>query len=793
MLAFRMCQTVGRVMFCLRMYCLIAVAILPLSGVIRSANSQPAPASDDYTARVQSIFDGRCIACHSCYNAPWQLKLQSHSGLARGATKFNVYDGSRPTSVAPSRLDIDGHSVPDWRAKGFFDVVAGTEPARTLLMQLVSLRARHPTLQPKKPVGESNFCPADSDNAELVSRRAPEIGMPYGLPPLSQAEIGVLGEWIARGAPGPSGASLESGRAVPPELQAQVRDWEAFLNGGTSREMLMARYLYEHLFLAHLYFTSGTASQHPAFFRLVRSRTPCEARIDEIATRRPNDDPGPGGVQYCLRRLDGTIVDKIHIPYDLSPEKLERIRRTFLAPQWDVKNLPGYADETAGNPFVTFADIPVRARYQFLLDDAEYEISTFIKGPVCNGSIAVNSIQEQFFVFFLRPDADNMVMSPEYARQAQDLLILPGVWGSDVPILDGIPFFQRRRASRGLPQIQGRRGAQAAPRRLHARGHLERRWPQSKRTAHRLPALRQRGRNARRGGRPAENAVRARLLAIRAPGLQSRGQLRRVRQCRPPGADPALHGSDPDGGGGAVPVLPAAAAAPGTGPLTDLKLRYVFPLVNDTAPTAIVYRNVGNAKAELVERVINEHLAPQVRGRPDALNWKALRLPRDAGAAPALTAAEQALRRIASIKAADATPFARFFPELAVVQVRNEDGSVRLYSLVHNREHANVSWMLGELDRLARQEDSLTVRAGLPGAYPNMFFVVPEAEIDAFSSAIARIKSATDYERLIDRFGVRRSTEKFWSVYDAINSAHLAIDPVRSGTLDLTRYALEEK
>ena len=47
---------------------------------------------------------------------------------------------------------------------------------------------------------------------------------------------------------------------------------------------------------------------------------------------------------------------------------------------------------------MTFADIPVRARYQFLLDDAEYEISTFIKGPVCNGSVAVNSIQEQFFV-----------------------------------------------------------------------------------------------------------------------------------------------------------------------------------------------------------------------------------------------------------------------------------------------------------------------------------------------------------------------------------------------------------
>src|SRR5271165_399582 len=183
---------------------LLVAAILGLSAGIACTQPHAAPAGDDYTTRIQPIFDSRCVACHSCYNAPCQLNLQSYSGLARGATKLNVYDGSRPMSVAPTRLDIDGHSVPDWRAKGFFDVVAGTEPARTPLMLLVSLRARHPTLQPKKPVGESNFCPADGDTAELVSQRAPEIGMPYGLPPLSQAEIGVLDEWIAHGAPGPS-------------------------------------------------------------------------------------------------------------------------------------------------------------------------------------------------------------------------------------------------------------------------------------------------------------------------------------------------------------------------------------------------------------------------------------------------------------------------------------------------------------------------------------------------------------------------------------------------------------
>src|SRR5262249_58232105 len=100
-----------------------------------------------------------------------------------------------------------------------------------------------------------------------------------------------------------------------------------------------------------------------------------------------------------------------------------------------------------------------------------------------------------------------------------------------------------------------------------------------------------------------------------------------------------------------------------------------------------------------------------------ALSGKSLKLPK-AGAVGHITATEQALRQIASIKAASATPFARFFPDLALVLLRGADGSTRLYSLVHNREHANISWMLGESERSAPQEDSLTVRAGVLGAYP---------------------------------------------------------------------------
>ena len=465
-----------------------------------------------------------------------------------------------------------------------------------------------------------------------------------------------------------------------------------------------------------------------------------------------------------------------------------------------MKNLPSYSEETAGNPFVTFADIPVRARYQFLLDDAEYEISTFIKGPVCNGSVAVNSIQEQFFVFFLRPDADNMVSSAEYAKQAEDKLILPGVWGSDVPILDGVPFFRRlveqREAYRKL-RADGAHKLRPAGYRLEDIWDGDGRNPNALLTVFRHfdTAVVMKGAigDLPKTGFVLDYALFERLVYNLVVNYDVFGNVGHQALTRlymdmirmeaeelfldflPPSQRVGLRNSWYRGG-----------------PFTELKLRYVFPLVNRSAPSGITYRNQARAKAEFVERVINEYLPSPVRGRPDALNWKALQFPAGRGA-PELTTTEEALRQIASIKATTATPFARFLPDLAIVLVRAEDGSARLYSIVHNREHDNISWILGESERFAPQEDSLTVRAGVIGAYPNMFFVVPEKRIEEFSRAIARLRSVADYDRLIDAFGVRRSDEKFWSVYDAINSTYRAGDPVRSGTLDLTRYALIEK
>ena len=96
----------------------------------------------------------------------------------------------------------------------------------------------------------------------------------------------------------------------------------------------------------------------------------------------------------------------------------------FLAPDWDVAQLPDYSSEHALNPFATFSAIPARARYQFMLDTAQYIVMTFIRGPVCRGQVATDVIDDQFYVLFQDPDSDLSVTDQAYLERVQPYLVL---------------------------------------------------------------------------------------------------------------------------------------------------------------------------------------------------------------------------------------------------------------------------------------------------------------------------------------------------------------------------------
>lgn len=173
----------------------------------------------------------------------------------------------------------------------------------------------------------------------------------------------------------------------------------------------------------------------------------------------------------------------------------------------------------------------------------------------------------------------------------------------------------------------------------------------------------------------------------------------------------------------------------------------------------------------------------------DALNWKVLEVPDTMVSELKADAIETKLRGAASVVAVNATPFARYFPDFALVKV--QDQNLRVFSLIHNKEHENVSWIMAESLRMAPKEDSLTFVEGYYGSYPNMIFDVKAAELSGFTEQVKQIKSEKDYEALVSRYGIRRSNPEFWKHYDELTMHQKKTEKEQFGYLDLTRYSLK--
>ena len=398
--------------------------------------TEPISMQDD----IQPILDKRCVVCHGCFDAPCQLKLSSYEGVTRGANVHKVYDGGRVRAVEPTRLYIDGKTTGDWRGKNFFPVlneVEGTgEPEENLhnsvLYRMLRLKQLNP--QPRTGMLPDSF-DLQLDRAQVCTQiggfddfaqNYPLWGMPYAMPNLADREYDTLVQWLAQGSP-KSPAKEPSDSAV-----GQIESWEAFLNGSSNKERLMSRYLYEHLFLGHIHL-EGTGPRE--FYRLIRSTTPPGEPADEIATVRPYDDPGMSAFYYRLIRYQPSIVAKSHVVYELSAAKMSRYRELFLDTAYDVAKLPDYEPVASANPFVTFAVIPPNSRYRFLLDDAKFFIEGFIKGPVCRGQIALNVIDDQFWVMFFNPDLDIPTEHPDFLSSVADDLMLPAARGNTLNLL----------------------------------------------------------------------------------------------------------------------------------------------------------------------------------------------------------------------------------------------------------------------------------------------------------------------------------------------------------------------
>ncbi|MEN9479255.1 MAG: hypothetical protein RLZZ298_650 [Pseudomonadota bacterium] len=731
----------------------------------------------DYWREVRPVLDQRCVSCHACYDAPCQLNLASYAGITRGASAQTVYSGTRLLADQPTRLNFDALTNRDWRAKGFFPVLNERtqvpEANREGGVMYRSLAMKRAASWPLSgPVDNRDIDFAIDREQTCVraaamddyAQRHPQRGMPFALPPLADAEYNILTRWLEAGAPYQPPPSPSSSIAM------QVAAWEALLNGDDKRSQLVARYIYEHWYIGQFHFPE----QPERNFDLVRSRTPSGQPIDVIATRRPFDAPGVDRVYYRLRPIEATQVAKTYMPLELSPARLTRIRGWFFDTAYPVEKLPGYEPEIASNPFVTFRALPVNARYRFMLDEAQFTMMGFMKGPVCRGQVALNVINDHFWVVFLEPGERENKETERLLNATAPTLNLPAEHQSTVGLLAWRDYAEKEKKY------------------LEAKGKLQSRL---------MSSDYQYGVNKLWDGDGSNPNAALTVLRHFDSASVVRGLVGEQPQTALVLGYPLFErmhyllvaGFDVYGNvGHQLATRLYMDFLRMEGELTFVSL---LPAKDRKGVVERWYRGGGERhlkhfsvlapyfKFEPGQRYrSNDHLGELYHAlkqqmaavRDPLLDWQG----------SGLSDAEVIqMRRLAKLKG---QPVARL-PEMSLLLLKRAGQEPSVVSLVSNSAHSNVAEMFGEERRRLPEEDTLLAINGVAGAYPNAIFAVDVENLPKFVDAVSRLASMDDLVKLTEGFGIRRTNPDFWAISDTIHAIWRKMAPREAAVLDYSR------
>ena len=745
-----------------------------------------------YDEKVRPILEDRCVVCHGCYDAPCQLKLSSPEGIHRGANKTKVYNAARVTADEPTRLFIDAMTTEEWRHKGFDPVLneADSSPVRNLENSVLYKMLRQKRLYPQARTGmlgdefdvsldREQSCPTLDEFNEYASKH-PRGGMPYAMPNLGKEEYTTLVHWLAQGAP--------MSEDKPPSMIAakQIKRWEDFLNGSSNKEKLMSRYLYEHLFQAHLHF-ADTADRE--FYRLVRSTTAPGSPVEIIATRRAYGESA-GPVYYRILRQQGSIVAKTHMVYELSDKRLQRYRELFIDPGYEVTSLPSYEPAVASNPIKTFAAIPVKSRYKFLLDDARFFIEGFIKGPVCRGQIALNVIEDQFWVVFFDPDAEIMSLNDEYLNAISDYLATPAELEDNFKLLSTRSYYKKLFQKYAQSKEAGYKDF--APVNLKDAMHYiwkgDGKNPNAALTIFRH--LDSASVNFGFIGNYPETAwvidysVLERIHYLLVAGYDVYGNLGHQLNTRLYMDFLRTEGEDKF-----LVFLPVNKRQI----IRDSWYQGIRQSNKDDEGDTrwlnkefVTGYQTDNPQLELYQK-LEQYLGP-LAGDGDYIN----RCTSDKckpKAGKDILRVDKAMQQAAKMDG----EIVRFLPDVAFVRVKTGGRPEQdlAYTMISNKAYKSVTSMFDSETLEGRRDykyDTQTVVNWLEGSYPDFFYVVELDDIERFVEEYNAIENRVQYEEFVARYGLRRTSEDFWLQADWFNRQYAREQPRLSGIYDLNRY-----
>jgi len=548
---------------------------------------------------------------------------------------------------------------------------------------------------------------------------------------------------------------------------------------------MSARYIYEHLFLAHIKFGTPTLE----YYELVRSRTAPGKPIDLIPSVRPFDDPGVPQVYYRFRKIHSIIVQKTHMVYELDDARMGRYKELFITPEWlQPPRLVGYDPKMSANPFLAFEQIPPRSRYQFLLDSSQFILMTFIQGPVCKGQIALNVIDDHFWAMFLDPDHDLSIRYPGFLKLHSERLTMPIEKGSDLEQFSAVKNSHKKRVidyytarqeyytalnygGLGYDSIWKGNSAADAPL-LTIYRHFD------SASVHK-GAL---------GNLPKtlwviDYPLFERIYYALAAGFDIFGTMGHqyatrlyMDRLRIEGESYFLDFLPPEK---RKEIMQSW--------YVDINLEKIH-FAPSALPSGIQYQT-GDPKREFVEHLVKNELR-EAEITFDPTNY----LQAGEGYPEFPQTYETSNDFLNGLRAATkpGMPFVALVDgnnsNLAYIRIRVKEGKDFVATLVVNRWHDSVIFMLGEEKQLNSKKDSVEFIKGMIGSYPNMFFDVKQEDFPDFLGLIANFDASEKSLARFARYGIKRSDDRFWDTYDWFQKRFNEDEPVSGGLLDLNRY-----
>ncbi|OCL95310.1 fatty acid cis/trans isomerase [Aliarcobacter thereius] len=730
-----------------------------------------------YSKDVKPILDKRCVSCHSCYNSPCQLKLESFEGLDRGASKALVYD-TRLRAADPTRLFIDAKTTEDWRKKEFSSVIdKNLDNNESIMMQYLFQKELNPELIGNySPETDEISCVKNQEELEDYFDDNPHKAMPYGFPALSKNEYNILMNWLD------NGLTNDTKKNVINNFEKeQIKKFEDFLNNPSIKHQVTARYIYEHLFLAHIYFDEKSGH----FFEIIRSKTAAPFEPEIIPTVFPYDKIDEK-FYYRIQKFEQTIVHKTHMPFKIDDKKLKLYNELFINRIWDEKPyMPSYDKTKAPNALEIFKQIPADSRYKFLLEDVYFIINNFIKGPVCKGQIALNVIQDHFWVAFMDPKYDLSIRDNFFLRENLHNLEIPNQLGEDPTLYKTFKNLNHEKEIRAY-----NKNKEEIYNKYYPNGMKLEYLRKSPNNDSILTVYKHFDTASLHKG--ALGSSPKTMWVIDFPLLE------RIYYSLVAGFD--VFGNTAhqllvrthmdrlrvEGESNFLEFLPKNSRQ---NYFNSWYIGWLAQYITIYSPsnneTAIKYSS-SNYKEELISKILkytntkedkinyiyNKDISVDIRN--SYKNKKEI---------------EEGFR---SLSLPNKQSITKYFTDreanTALIKIELNNGENLIYSMVINRWHDNVALMFKEEDRLDPSKDDIDFIEGFISSYPNIFLIVKQNEFQDFLNAIKRFNNSDTCVKNISKFAINRANPKFWEIYDWFTEEFRKSNPLEFGLFDLNRY-----